>query len=217
MKNSKIPYFKRKMLGWFKENKRQFPWREKNRSCYEIIIAEILLQRTKAETVTKYYQGFLDRFDSWESLSNTTENEIGEYLKPFGLWRQRLQRIKALAIEVQKIGGFPKKRKKLEKLPMMGQYIVNTILTQCYGRKEAFIDVNMVRVLERFFGEREKADIRYDQYIQELAKKVVYRRKQSEVIELNWAILDFAATVCKNKNPLCDICPLKKQCFNYNK
>ncbi len=216
MDTNKIKYFKTKLLNWFYQNRRQFPWRDKDRSCYEIVIAEILLQRTKAETVSKYYQDFLDRFNSWESLANATEDELGEYLKPFGLWRQRSQRVKALALEVKKLGGLPKTRKKLEKLPMMGQYIINAVMTQCYAKKEAFIDVNLVRVLERFFGPREKADIRYDPYIQELAKQIIYRKKHQEVIELNWAILDFAATVCKSQNPLCDICPIKRKCLHYN-
>jgi len=125
MDKNKIKYFKTKLLNWFYENRRQFPWRDECRSCYEIIIAEILLQRTKAETVSKIYLSFLDRFDSWESLAKATEEEIEEYLKPLGLWRQKAQRIKALASEVIKVGNLPKNREKLETYPMMGQYIVN--------------------------------------------------------------------------------------------
>jgi len=213
--SNKIKYFKSKLLGWFQNNKRTFAWRDEERSCYEIIIAEILLQRTKAETVAKKYESFLNRFTSWEDLANAKEDEIGEYLKPFGLWRQRSQRLKALADEVATMGQLPKSKSKLEKLPMMGQYIINTVLTQCYGKKEAFIDVNMVRVLERFFGEREKADIRYDPYIQELSKKVIYRKSHQETIVLNWAILDFAASVCKSKTPFCTNCILKRKCNFY--
>ena len=212
MNEENIKYFKSKLLHWFHQNKRLFPWREPGRSCYEIIIAEILLQRTKAETVSKNYQSFLNKFNSWESLAAATENEIGEALKPLGLWQQRSKRVKALASEIIKIGQVPRSRKKLEALPMMGQYIVNAVLTQCHKKKEPFIDVNMVRVLERFFGPRQKVDIRYDPYIQKLSKKVVYRRKQQETIYLNWAILDLAANICKSKNPLCEQCPLKRKC-----
>lgn len=213
----KVKYFKSKLLNWFYENGRQFPWRDEYRSCYEIVIAEILLQRTKAETVSKNYLSFLDRFDSWETLAAATEDEIGESLKPLGLWRQRSKRMKALANEVVKVGQLPRSRKKLEALPMMGQYIVNAVLTQCYEKKEPFIDMNMVRVLERFFGPREKVDIRYDPYIQKLSKKVVYRRNHQEIIFLNWAILDFAASICKSQNPLCVDCPLKRKCNSINR
>lgn len=216
MREQEIRYFKTKLLSWYRDNGREFLWRQDGRTCYEIVIAEVLLQRTKAETVSKFYQAFLERFDSWESLESSTEEELGEHLKPLGLWHQRSQRIKALASEIVKSGGIPTKRKKLEALSMMGQYIVNAILTQCFGAKEAFIDVNMARVLERFFGPREKADIRYDSYIQKLAKKVVYRRKHKEVIALNWAILDFAAIVCKSQNPVCKECPLKRKCLFYS-
>ncbi|MDD3770347.1 MAG: hypothetical protein PHV10_07050 [Sulfuricurvum sp.] len=148
--NKNIKFFKTTLITWFIAYRRFFPWREDNLSCYKIIIAEILLQRTKAETVAKLYPSFLKKFPSWQSIASSDEMEVGEYLKPFGLWRQRAQRLRALAIEVEKIGSLPKTKKKLEKLPMMGQYLVNTVLTQCYGAKEAFIDVNMARVLERF-------------------------------------------------------------------
>lgn len=42
-----------------------------------------------------------------------------------------------------------------------------------YGIPEPLVDVNMVRVLERFFGPRKLADIRYDSYLQTLARQVV--------------------------------------------
>jgi len=113
MNENKIKYFKTKLLNWFYENRRQFYWRGEDRSCYEIVVAEILLQRTKAETVSKIYLSFLDRFDSWDSLAAATEEEIGEILKPLGLWHQRSKRMKALATEVVKMGLLPKSRKKL--------------------------------------------------------------------------------------------------------
>ena len=51
-----IPLFQDKLLSWFKNNGRHyFAWRQKNLTAYEIVIAEILLQRTKAETVEKFY------------------------------------------------------------------------------------------------------------------------------------------------------------------
>jgi len=67
----------------------------------------------------------------------------------------------------------------------------------------------MARLLERFFGERKMADIRYDPYLQTLAYWVV-NVEMSKV--LNWAILDFATLVCKNRNPNCKTCMLVKSC-----
>ncbi|MFM7022382.1 MAG: hypothetical protein ACKOXB_05350 [Flavobacteriales bacterium] len=76
----------------------------------------------------------------------------------------------------------------------MGQYISNAVELVVYNKPSPLIDVNMARVLERFFGPRKMADIRYDPYLQELAYKVVNHKNAKEV---NWAILDFAALVCR--------------------
>ncbi|HEX5733370.1 MAG TPA: hypothetical protein VF131_11105 [Blastocatellia bacterium] len=68
----------------------------------------------------------------------------------------------------------------------------------------------MARVLERFFGPRKLADIRYDPYLQSLAKKVV---EGGNPIHLNWALLDHASLICKQGKPLCNICPLVSRCL----
>jgi len=65
-------------------------------------------------------------------------------------------------------------------------------------------------VLERFFGSRKMADIRYDPYLQDLAKKIVQLKKAKEI---NWAILDFATLICQPRNPLCEKCPLCINCI----
>jgi A/G-specific adenine glycosylase len=70
----------------------------------------------------------------------------------------------------------------------------------------------MARVLERYFGERKKADIRYDPYLQSLAKRIVNHVYSKEI---NWAILDIAALICRARNPLHEKCPLREHCIYY--
>ena len=71
-------------------------------------------------------------------------------------------------------------------------------------------DVEQPRVLERYFGTRKLADIRYDPYLQTLSQLVI---EFSEPIKLNWAILDLASKIC-NSNPLCDVCPIVDGCLS---
>ncbi len=204
-----------KLLQWYYTNGRKFPWRNKGLSNYQLVIAETLLQRTKAETVSKFFLKFIQEFPSWQSLANAEQDVIEEYLKPIGLYRQRAKRLKLLAIEmVRRNGRLPKDRVELESIPFLGQYIANAIELIIFNEPSPLIDVNMSRVLERYFGERKMADIRYDPYLQELSYKVV---NHSNAKEINWAILDFAALVCKSQKPLCEICFLKSKCNFYSK
>ena len=181
---------------------------------YQIVIAEVLLQRTKAEAVASFYPGFISSFHGWESIAKTSIHELEESLSPIGLQKQRSIRLKSLALEMKKRKGkFPNDREELESIPFLGQYIANAVELMIFGRPRPFMDVNMARVLERYFGERKMADIRYDQYLQDLGNRLV---NYPEAKIINWAVLDFAAIICKPRNPACLKCELNRECF-YNK
>jgi len=178
-----------------------------------MIVAEILLQRTKAETVANFFPGFIRQFPSWKALSSAKISSLKQFLKPIGLWRRRAEAIKNLSLEMAKRNGrFPKSRERIEALPGVGQYIANAIELFCHEQPRPLLDVNMARVLERFFGPRKLADIRYDPYLQELSRRVMPRKMGRE---FNWAILDFASIICKPKNPLCQDCWLNRRCLYY--
>jgi len=207
---SKIKFVQDKLLQWYSENGRSFPWRNKSASTYEMIIAEVFLQRTKAESVAKFLPIFYKKYPTWKQLGLATENELKEFIKPLGLHNQRGHRLFMLAQELKKRNGrFPLDRTQVEEIPMMGQYITNAYELYILKRKLPLLDVNMARVLERLFGKREKADIRYDKNLQKLAFQVVNHEKAKE---LNWAILDFAALICKTKNPICLNCYFSISC-----
>ena len=205
-----ITQFQSTLLGWFTVYGRVLPWRQPGLGDYELFIAEVLLQRTKAENVASYYPRFLEAFPSWESLNNIDRELLQEYLRPLGLAAQRTPRIKALAAEmVVRHGKVPRNRADLEKIPMVGQYIANAIEQVIFNQPSPLLDVNMARLLERYFGPRKLADIRYDPYLQELARRVV---NHIQAKYLNWAILDFAALVCRALRPRCPGCPLNQGC-----
>ncbi|KIC92092.1 hypothetical protein HY58_00550 [Flavihumibacter sp. ZG627] len=204
--------FQNTLLKWYKTEGRDFPWRNKRLTHYQIIIAETLLQRTKAQTVSNFYFQFLKKFPNWHSLANADTSIIEMHLKPIGLYRQRAKRLKCLAQEmIKRKGKLPNNRSDLESIPFMGQYLANAVELLIHKKPLPLIDVNMARVLERYFGERKMADIRYDPYLQELSFKVVNHKKSKEI---NWAVLDFAAKICK-PTPLCVFCPLNNECRFY--
>ncbi len=209
----KIEFFQEKILEWYTIKGRNFPWRKKGLTNYQYIIAEVLLQRTKADTIAKFYPYFLKEFPNWKYLANANVKKIEKYLIPVGLYRQRSKRLKGLAQEmVRRNGRLPKNREELESIPFMGQYIANAVELIIFNEPSPLVDVNMARVLERFFGARKMSDIRYDPYLQSLSYKIVDHKSPKQI---NWAILDFAAIICKPM-PLCGNCLLSKGCKYYN-
>lgn len=204
--------FRSKLMAWYERHGRRFEWRRDGRlSEYEIVITESLLQRTRAETVARFVGAFLKEFPSWNELAMASPARLEAYLRPIGLWRRRADTLLRLAAAVRDLGGLPATRESLERLPGVGQYIANAIMLMRDKRAEPLLDVNMARVLERFFGPRQMADIRYDPYLQSLSRRVV-RSKQSHLV--SWAILDLAAAACVSAIPRCEICPLSTDCLS---
>src|SRR5260370_9672676 len=66
----RIRWLRRRLLSWFVRNGRSFPWREPDRTPYEVVVAKVLLQRTTAVGVARAYPGLLDHFPSCTSLSH---------------------------------------------------------------------------------------------------------------------------------------------------
>ena len=198
-----------KLLRWYELHGRKFPWRSAS-SCYGRVIAELLLQRTQAATVSAFYATFLRAYPSWERLASARESDLQQLLRPIGLWRQRARMFVRLSRALAKSDyKLPRTREELERLPGISQYMASAVLLLCYGHNEPLLDVNMARILERVYGPRKLADIRYDPFLQEVAYSTVQVEDPTTV---NWAVMDLAATTCLRNAPRCSDCPLVDMC-----
>jgi A/G-specific adenine glycosylase len=206
----RILWLRRRLLPWFARYGRSFPWREPGRTPYEVVVAEILLQRTTAAGVALAYSGFVERYPSWVALAQAPLNGLENALRPLGLWRQKAQAFHHLAQLIGECGGvLPRTRTELERLPGIGPYTASAVLAVVYGRAEPLLDVNMARLLGRFLGSSVSAEARPRRALHALALRLV-RSKRS--LEVNWAALDFGALVCRARRPLCPECPLRTRC-----
>ncbi len=212
-KNS-IKYFRKKLLDWFSSNKRDFPWRRDDITKYEIIISEILLQRTKAETVAKYYSTFFNTYPDWESLVNSEIEDLEKILKPLGLYKHRAKRLNKIVEEYkQRNGVLPQNVNELNDSNLSTLYLSNAYELFILNKRMPLLDVNMARVLSRYFKLKEVKDVRNEKELQAFSIIVINVKNCKE---LNWAILDFAALVCKARIPGCATCVLKQNCKYYN-
>ena len=206
----RIPWLRRRLLSWFKRNGRSFPWRDPERTPYEVVVAEILLQRTTAAGVARTYAGFLERYPSWEALAQAPLEGLENALRPLGLWRQKAVALQLLAQLIEERGGVvPRSRAELERLPGIGPYTASAVLAIVYGRAEPLLDVNMARFLRRFFGSVELATVGPERWLHALALRLVSGKRS---LQINWAVLDCGALVCQARRPRCQECPLRARC-----
>lgn len=207
---SQIVALQTEVCAWYVRAARTFPWRAHDASLYELVLAELLLQRTRADQVAAHLPGLTKRYPNWAHLANASQAELELELQPLGLWRRRAVALRAFAAELcERDCQYPSSRTALENMTGVGQYVASAILLFCHGHSEPLLDVNMARVLERCFGPRKLADIRFDPWLQTLSRAVV-QHPSSRIV--NWGILDIAAMHCLVTAPRCTTCPLRLQC-----
>jgi A/G-specific adenine glycosylase len=182
-----------------------FPGESSGGSPYELAVAEILLQRTTAASVARAFPGFISLHPTWEAMAKASLEGLQESLRPLGLWRQKARTLLHLSNVVEKNGGeLPCSRRDLKCLPGIGPYTANAVMATVYGLPEPLVDVNMARVLSRFFGPEVCPSNVRDSSLRTLAIHLV---TDERCLSVNWAVLDLGALVCRARNPLCQECP----------
>lgn len=201
--------FRGNLLKWSKQNFRNYPWR-KMISPYKVLIAEIMLQRTKADQVVPIYLSFLKKYPDPSRLSGAKLKDLKNMLHPLGLaWRAKKVYQMARYISTELNGIIPDDRNELLKIPGVGDYVADAILCFGFGKDQAVLDANVVRVLQRYYGMNSNTEARRDKKFREKIDRILPVGKAKE---FNWAILDFAAIICTPKNPKHSECPIRHGC-----
>jgi A/G-specific adenine glycosylase len=200
------------LLLWHKGNNRSFPWRIEL-DPYKIMIAEFMLQRTRAEQVVPVYYKFMDKYPDITTLSSSNIEELREVLKPLGLyWRTEHFQKAALYIIDKYCGTIPSNRDELLDIPGVGEYVAGAILAVAFSKRAPIIDSNIARVLNRIYGLELKGEIRRKKQIVELSTDLFDYYNPKEIL---FSIIDLSASICTPTNPKHDICPLKTRCKYY--
>lgn len=197
------------LLIWWNSNKRVFPWRLES-SPYKILIAEIMLHRTKAEQVEGTFMKFVSKFPDLASFLESNKKEIKEIMTPLGLnWRTEYLVKLAGAIKRDSHGIIPADKKELITLPGIGDYIASAIRCFGFGYSEILVDTNTSRIISRFFGLSSKGERRRNPEVREKYLSIMNHKKPQY---FNYALIDLGAKVCKSKIPNCINCTLNKLC-----
>jgi A/G-specific adenine glycosylase len=203
---------RKKVITWFDQYGRNFPWRETT-DPYLILIAEILLRRTTASAVSRVFPDFIGRFDSPERLARSRESTIARALSSLGLQTLRAKQLKeAASIIVRDYDGdVPRTNESLQSLPGVGDYIASAVRNFAFGVSVPLVDGNVIHFLSRVFG------IQFAGPSDVKAWEFMTKFGGSHKAKLYWGIIDLVATVCLRRDPRCTICPLSKVCNWFSK
>ena len=194
---------RRKLLRWYKSNKRDLPWR-RTLDPYAVWIAETMLQQTQVKTVIPYYERFLRAFPTVESLARAPLQLVLRRWSGLGYYR-RAENLSRAAREIARrhSGKMPNDYDRLRALPGIGDYTAGAVLSIAFDRCYPAVDGNVRRVLTRLVRvESERA-------VRAVAAALVPR---SDPGEFNQALMELGATLCTPRNQRCGDCPIGSLC-----
>jgi len=189
------------VLSWGLPRLRDLPWRH-TRDPWAVLVSEVMLQQTQVPRVIPKWQAFLEEFPTAAACAAVP---LGDVLR---LWHglgypRRARNLHATAVEVTRLGAFPRDLAGLLALPGVGQYTARAVMAFAFEADAAVVDTNIARVYARVEGRSLTAT-----QVQRLADAAAPP-------DTSWAwnqcLMDLGATVCR-PTPLCTMCPLQTVC-----
>jgi A/G-specific adenine glycosylase len=206
--------FTRFLLTWHEEeNTRTMPWKGE-KDPYKIWLSEIILQQTRVEQGLNYYLEFIKHYPTVSALASAKDDDVFKLWEGLGYYSRCKNMLIAARHIIKEFGGFfPSKYDDILKLKGVGPYTAAAIASFAFNLPHAVLDGNVFRVLSRFFGVNTPIDSTEGKsYFLQLAKQLLH---EGDPASYNQAIMDFGATVCTPKLPLCTQCVLSGQCEAY--
>ncbi len=202
---------RRGLLTWYHDNARDLPWRH-TRDPYRVLVSEVMLQQTQVDRVIPYYEAFLARFPTVESLAAGPTSEVIRLWAGLG-YNRRAVNLQRTAQAVVERGGWPTDPEGLRTLPGIGPYTAGAVACFAFEQDVAFVDTNMRRVVHRLrFGPDLPAPLASERAVLEVAERLV---PPGSGWEWNQALIEFGALHCTARKPACVVCPLQRSCRAY--
>ena len=205
----------KKILYWYDNNKRSLPWRKKFSQVkreYYTLVSEFMLQQTQVTTVIPYFNNFIKDIPSVSSLAKINERKLLKYWEGLGYY-SRVKNLKKTAQILEKNfnGRLPNTIEELKLLPGIGEYTANAIMAIVFNKPFIPLDGNIERVIKRLLNLK---------LISEVSKKKLISKKKifgtsTRASDYAQALMELGALICRPKSPLCNQCPLIKNCKSF--
>jgi A/G-specific adenine glycosylase len=196
---------------WYRKHQRDLPWR-RSRDPYAIWVSEIMLQQTRVDQASPFFERFMRRFPNTRALARAPMEKVLKAWEGMGYYsRARNIHRAAQMILAEHDGEVPGDRSALLKLPGIGPYTAGAIASIAFGLDEPVLDGNVTRVLCRVFaiGEDPKASETQTK-LWSLASRLI---PPGSAGLFNQALMELGAMVCTPRGPACTACPIREACL----
>ena len=210
MVDKDLDQIRSKVINWGRENYQHYPWRDIE-NPWLALLAEVLLQRTNATHVARYFEEICEALPDHNSILSASESKLEMVAEKFGL-RRRIKTLVELAQFVDYLDYYPAQFDELVELYGIGHYTASAYLSLHMNTRAVLLDANIARWLSRIQGMPKPTDVRRCKELWKLAERLTPIK---DFKEYNYAVLDFTMLICKPRKPACDICSISGYCAEF--
>lgn len=202
------------LLRWYDAGARVLPWRSDPQPYY-VWLSEIMLQQTRVEAATPYFERFIAELPSIADLAAAPEEQLLKLWEGLGYYNRVRNLQKAAQVVTDRYGGqLPADFEALLALPGIGRYSAGAIASIAFGLPVPAVDGNVLRVLSRVLESPE--DIGREETKKAMGAALEQVLPRTRPGDFNQALMELGAMVClPNGAPRCGACPLQDQCLAY--
>lgn len=206
--------FRRRLLAWYRKERRDLPWRAMNDRAvnpYHVLLSEAMLQQTQVATVVPYFHRFIETFATVQDLADADEQQVLTLWQGLGYYRRARNLHAAAKMIVNAFNGeVPSTVEDLLKLPGVGKYTAGAIASIAHGAQAAVVDGNVERVFARLMLIQAPINApATKKQLWAIAEDLV---PKSSPGDYNQALMELGAMVCTPKLPKCFVCPVHEHC-----
>jgi len=202
--------FRKKVIDWYAWNARTLPWRG-TADPYRIWVSEIMLQQTTTQTVSGYFDRFVERFPTVLELAAASLDEVNRLWEGLGYYRRAAQlHFAARKIVDNHDGEFPLDVATVRNLPGIGRYTAGAILSIATDQRLPILEANTLRLHARLLAIKGDTSCgEANRTLWDFAEKIL---PKTGCGRFNQALMDLGNLVCTSKEPHCAQCPVIKFC-----
>ena len=204
--------FANALLPWYEQNKRDLPWRQRQHDPYAVWVSEIMLQQTTVAAVIPFYERWMARFPTVQSLAEAPLDDVLKHWAGLGYYaRARNLHRGAQEVIAMHGGQVPSDPAQILALPGIGRYTAGAILSIAFDQDAPILDANVIRVLSRVYAVTgdPKTSAATQAELWRLAAHVIPSGRAGD---FNQAMMELGALVCSAAAPRCAGCPVEALC-----
>lgn len=173
-----------------------------------------MLQQTTVKAVVPYFERFIARFPTIETLASASEEEVLRYWEGLGYYsRGRNLRRAAIRINEAFSGAMPESLNDLQSLPGIGRYTAGAIMSFAFNQPAPILEANTLRLYARLLGYAEDPRNVAGQHLLWSFASLLPTGTQSG--QVNQALMELGSLVCTPRDPSCSRCPLNEFCIAF--